>query len=170
MLIVRRKMPTPIAVVVHKPAEVKPVQANRRPALAGSAGDLHAQKERAKVEIEKQLKLISNAHRQIDDAQIISEQAHKVVEAQLRLANLTEHTDGVYKAALVEVWSRQSRTIDPKKFKAHVGDIAFWGSIKVSVEKASEHLTEKELAAVSDIQAGRMTGISLKVDKHKTRK
>lgn len=160
MLIVRRKLQEQ---VTQQRTTTPTLVAGRRPVLAGSAADLHAQKERVKREIEKHLKLISDAHQQIDNAQVIVDNAHKVIEAQLRLVNLTSHSNGVYVAAMVEVYSRQSRTIDPKKFKAHVGDDVFWGSIKVSVESASAHLTDKELAAVSDIKAGRLTGVQLKI-------
>lgn len=162
MLLVRRRTPNIPPKPATQSATTAPV---RRLALAGSASDMHAQRQRAKAEIDKHLKLISDAHRQIDDAQLVSDNSHRVIEAQLRLVNMTEHSDGVYKAAMVEVYSRQSRTIDPKKFKVHVADSVFWGSIKVSVENAKAHLTEKELAAISDVKAGKSTGVQLKVDK-----
>lgn len=165
MLIVRRRIPatTQVQVEVERPvvkAAVKP-----RSLIAGSASDMHTRTEKAKLQIEAQLKLISNAYTAIDQAQEQVDQAFKIVEAQLRLVNLTEHTDGVYRAALEEVWTRQSRTVDPKKFRAHVAADVFWDSIKVSLEKVKEHISEKELNNISDIVASKMTGRALKVSK-----
>lgn len=177
MLLVRRAMPKSVTgSTVPAPVEsevlvnITKLTSRRRPALAGSASDNFSRVGKAKEEIEKQLKLISNSYEEIDQAQANVEKAFKVVEALLRLVNLKEHSDGVYKAALEEVWTRQSRTIDPKKFKTRVANDVFWASIRVNLEQAKQHLSEKELMSISDTVPSKATGIQLKIAKIKIRK
>ena len=146
-------------------APLQPHLLTRRDTTAGSASDNHARTEKAKLEIERQLKLISESFEAIDKAQEIADRATKIIEAQLKLVNLKRHDDGVYAAELKEVYSRQSRTIDPKKFRAHVDAEVFWASIKVSVEQAKGSLTEKELNAMSDVVPSKMTGIVISIAK-----
>lgn len=120
---------------------------------------------RAQAVIDGQLKLISDAYDRIDAAHAEVVQAHKIIEAQLRLVNLEHHTDGVYYAELKEQWTRQTRDIDPKKYRTKVSNDAFWGSITVSVTKAGEFLTDREINEISDVVPGKMTGYALKVEK-----
>lgn len=167
MLLLRRKSLPPQS--VEAPKATKTIHAIRAP-LAGSVADNFSRTAKAKQQIEVQLKLISKAYDAIDTAQEIVDTACKVLEAQLRLVNLKSHSDGVYVASLEEVWSRQSRVIDPKKFRAQVDAEVFWGAIKINIDQAKDHLSEKELARISDVTPGALTGIKLKVAKEKPAK
>jgi hypothetical protein len=120
---------------------------------------------RAKAAIEEQLKVISKSEEEIDVAKAGIDQANKVIEAQLKLADLTHHTDGVYLAEIVEQWTNQSRNIDPQKFKNKVTNEVFWASIEVSLTKAKTHLTEKELNEIADVVPSQFKGRALKVKK-----
>lgn len=124
----------------------------------------------ARQKIDEQLKLISDAERQIDEAQIVIAQAYKMVEAQLRLANIMFHSNGLYLAEIKEQWTNQSTDIDPKKFRVKVPDAAFWGSISVSVTKAKSFLTAKELSEIADVKPGMKIGEVLKVSKIEPKK
>lgn len=135
--------------------------------VADSAVEREQATKRAKAQIEKQLKLISDASDQIDSAHLQLEQAYKIIEAQLRLVNLDSHNDGVYVAALIQQWTKQQRTIDPKRYRAKVSNSAFWGSIEVSVSKAKEFLTDREINDIADVKPGVSTGFKLKVEKIK---
>lgn len=128
-----------------------------------SAASREATAARAKVVIETNLKLISEAERKIDEATLEITQAYKIVEAQLKLAGLDAHSNGVLVASLVEKWTRQSRTIDPKKFRNKVANEVFWSSISVNLTKAGEHLTDKELTDMSDVVPGKSQGFSLEI-------
>jgi hypothetical protein len=165
MLLVRRRILS--AVTTEKPKETSVPASKRRQVIAGSATDLFQRTEKVKIEVERQLKSISDAYAAIDQAQAAAETAMKIVEAQLRSVNLKSHSDGMYVAELAEVWTRQSTKIDPKKFRAHVEADVFWESIKVSIEKAKEYLSEKELVGISDIEPSKLTGVFLKVNKVK---
>lgn len=135
------------------------------PAVANSAEARHAKAEEARAEIDTQLKLIAAAENAIDDAMADIEAARKAIESKLRDNNLTSHSNGLYFAELVEQFTRQSRTIDPKKFRNAVANDVFWESIAVNIGKAEQHLTEKELTAISDVIPSRSSGIVLKVKK-----
>lgn len=174
-----RRRPVATPATIEKPKTDKatpPTQAPlkkeapvQRPAVAGSATDNHQRLEKAKQAIEAQLKLISESYDAIDAHQAAADQASKVIEAQLRLVNLTEHDDGVYRAKIAEVWSRQSRKIDPKKFKACVASEVFWDSVNVNIGKAEEYLSAKELNTMSDVVPSKLTGRVLKIEKIKTK-
>lgn len=139
-------------------------------ATASSAVEKMRLEGRARKTIDEKLKLITDEERKIDDAQAAIEQARKVVEAQLRLANISYHTDGVQVAEIVESWSKQTTVIDPKIFKNNVTSDVFWGCVKVGVEKAKEHLAAKEFAKVSTEVPGKLLGHVLKISKKKVRR
>lgn len=124
----------------------------------------------ARKKIDAQLKLIAEAERKIDDAQVQIARAHEDIEQLLRSAKLDSHTDGVRIAELIEKFTRQGRTIDPKKFKAKVTADVFWDSVEVSISKASKHLSEKELNSISDVVPSKSTGYHLVIREAKSKR
>ena len=142
------------------------------PVVANSTGAKEAIHRAQGLKINDQLKLIAKAEADIDDAQLRLTQAREEVERLLREANMDHHSDGVYIAEIVETFTRQSRTIDPKKLRVKAGDTAFWKCITVNIGKAEEFLSKKEMDDISDIVESKSTGFSLKVKKLeiKTRK
>lgn len=136
-----------------------------QPVTVDSAAEQEALVVRVKENVEAQLKLISEADTAIDTAVATREQALKVIEAQLKLGKLDFHTDGSYLAEIVDQWTKQSRDIDPQKFRAKVSNEVFWSSIKVSVTLAEKHLTDKELGEIADVVPGKLVGQVLKVRK-----
>ena len=124
----------------------------------------------ARKKIEVQLKLIAESERQIDDAQVQIARAHEDIEQLLRAAKLDSHTDGIRIAELIEKFTRQGRTIDAKKFKAKVPADTFWACIDVSITRAGENLSQKELDSISEVVPSRSTGYHLVVREVKAKK
>ena len=150
----------------HRAATLRTIRFTGRgaqPVTKNSAISREAAASVARELVDAQLKLISEAERQIDAAQEMLTTASREVERLLRSANLSSHCNGVHIAEIVEQFTRQSRTIDPKKFKNRVGDSVFWASIKVSMEAAESHLTEKEINSIADTIPSRSTGYVLKL-------
>lgn len=133
------------------------------PAVGTSEVEKVKLEKRSRARIDEQLKLIAKAEADIDDAQARIESAHRIIEAQLRLCNISFHSDGLFNAELVEQWTRQARVIDPKKFKLAVSNDVFWKSISVNVGEAAKHLSEKEIAEIADVKPPQKQGIILKV-------
>jgi hypothetical protein len=178
MALIRRRPVAPTSgvgqVQIEKPAPQVQVTATRpastlRKTSVNTAADKAAIAEKAKLVIETNLKSISLAERAIDDAQSQITQSTKIIEAQMKLAVLDYHTDGVKEALLKEAFTRQGRKLDPKKFKAHVPDAVFWAAIRVSLEVAGEHLTEKEINEIADVTPSVSQGYKLKVQDVKKR-
>lgn len=101
----------------------------------------------------------------IDNTVAELERANGEIEQLMRANNLASHTDGHYVTEIYEAVSRQSRTIDPKKFRNSVGDSAFWDSIEVSITKAKKHLSEKELDHISDVIPPKSQGYKYRIKK-----
>lgn len=155
-------------VQIEKPAPQVQVTAPRpastlRKTSVNTAADKAAIAEKARRVIDENLKSISLAERAIDDAQAQITQSTKIIEAQMKLAVLDYHSDGVKEALLREAFTRQGRKVDPKKFRNHVPDAVFWASIKVSLEAAGQHLTDKEINEIADITPSVSQGYQLKV-------
>jgi hypothetical protein len=176
MLLVRRKLVQEpvvavsplrrVARIVHATPTVAATQVVRAvPRSANSAITREIQARLAKEEINQQLKLIANAEAAIDDAQEAIELAYLVIERKLRDSNLISHSNGVYLAEIVEQFTRQSRTVNPKKFRTQVTADVFWDSVSVDVGKALKHLSDKELTKIADVVPGKSTGHVLKVKK-----
>lgn len=176
-----RRSSVPAQVVETKPEPLRRLVLRRSPqeilskaatkqahaVVADSAVDREQAVKRARARIDAQLKLVSEANDKIDSAQQEIAQAYKIIEAQLRLVNISEHDDGLYRARLREHFTRQQRTIDPKRYRNKVSNDAFWGSIEVSVTKAAEFLTDKEINDIADVKPGVSSGFKLEVDKIK---
>lgn len=109
------------------------------------------------------LKLISDCDEAIDRAQESKDVALAKVEALMRQHKMSTMDNGRLLAEISEVFTRQSRTIDPKKFRAQVTANVFWECTEISLTKAKQHLGEKEMNAISDIVPSRSTGFVLKV-------
>jgi hypothetical protein len=143
-------------------AAMKPVL---RTTSLSSAVHRQAKAEEAKKVVEEHLKLIAKAERDIDAAQAIIQDSYGIIEHQLREHNLSYHSDGAYVAKIEEQWTRQQTIIHQEKFRNAVANEVFWNSITVLVTKAREFMTDKELAAVSDVVAAECKGTVLKVAK-----
>jgi hypothetical protein len=163
----RSKTPTPDPYLAHMTAQlgarVQLRGAARRPPVGSAAPDLVRMRERAKADIAEKLKLISQAYAEIDAATASIDEMSKVIEARLRSVNMTEYSDGVLRAGIDDVFSRQSTYMDPKKFRNAVESDAFWSSIKVVLAEASKHLSKTELARLSDVTPGAKIGSSFSV-------
>jgi len=131
------------------------------------ANQKFAKEASARKRIDEQLKLISKAEHQIDEATQALNDATETVHAILNDANLLEHTNGVHLAKIVEQWSNQKTFVDPKSFRAKVNNEIFWSSIDVALGKARQHLTEKELLDIADVTPGQLMGKRLKIERCK---
>ncbi len=119
--------------------------------------------------IYEQLKSISECDEAIDRAMSLKEAALAKVEELMRENRIEVIDNGKLIAELAEGFTRQSRTIDPRKFRTKVTNDQFWGSIEVSVTKAKQFLGEKELNGISDVVPSQSTGFHLKVREFKTK-
>lgn len=169
-MIVTRPRATPAKVSKPMPKAVPkaaPEAPSRRLRLTSSntAVDTALMVTRAKAAIEEQLKVISKSESDIDAAKEQIDKANKVIEAQLKLAGLTLHTDGAYLAEIIEQWTNQSRNVDPKKFRTKTTNEVFWACIEVSLTKAKAHMTEKELNEIADVVPAQFKGQVLKIKK-----
>lgn len=71
---------------------------------------------------------------------------------EMKRLGLKEHKNGRCDAEIVRPSGRSKTEIDPREYQEAVtDDDAFYDSISVSVSKAKEHLSGKELAAVSKV-------------------
>lgn len=119
----------------------------------------------AREEIDGLLKSIADCEYQIDEAVARNDLAYKRIEELLREHKLESHTNGVHLVSLIEQFSRQGRTIDPKKFKAHVASDDFWKAVTVSIGIAETLLTDKELSAITDVVPAKSLGYVFKCKK-----
>ena len=124
----------------------------------------------ARAQINEQLKLIANAEHAIDEAQAAINAAHERVDQLMRSVNLSEHTNGVHVATIEEQFSRQQRTIDPQKFRNSVPNDVFWKSLSISIEKAKDHLSDKEFNRIATVIPGKSMGYTLKINRVKVKK
>lgn len=149
--------------VAAKAIPTKPLVVRRpQPIVANNAATRAAKAKVARAEIDRFLKLIAEAEYAIDEAVARNNLAYAQIEAIMREHNIEEHSNGVHIALIEQVFSRQTRTIDPKKFKAAVASEDFWKAITVSITEASKILTEKELNTVSDVTPGKSQGFLFK--------
>ena len=148
---------------VSAPSLVQAQVAGLRAVSKNNAAERARQAEGARNDIDHLLKSISQNDADIDAAWERNQRAYKEIERLLRAHNLLTHTDGAYIAQILENFTRQSRTIDPKKFKAKVGDDTFWKVVEVPIGKAEGLLTDKELAGVVDVVPGKSTGFVFSV-------
>ena len=163
MLITRRRNSAPVVQMETVHAEpVKP----KTVAIHATAST----KVTARRDIERQLKLIADAERAIDDATIQIERSREDIERLLRLSGLESHTDGVRIASLIEQFTKQSRTIDPQKYRNAVAADVFWKTIDVSLTRAKEFITDKEIDAIADIVRAKSLGTKLVIKEVKRAK
>jgi hypothetical protein len=107
---------------------------------------------------------------QLDEVMSHINEEHATVEKLMRDNNLSYHTNGVYEPEIVETFSRQDRTIDPKKFKNAVADKDFWSCVSIPVGAAKKVLSEKELATISDVVPPKLLGYFYKCKKREAKK
>ena len=116
------------------------------------------------------LKLISDAEGAIDRAQQTIDASVARIEAKMRDHNLPVMDNGTLIAEIKETFTRQQRTLDPKKFRSKVTNAQFWDCIEVSVSKASAYLGDKELNSIADVVPAKSLGYSLKIKPLKAKK
>jgi hypothetical protein len=114
-------------------------------------------------EIRGQLKLISESNAQIDSAQENIDAANAKIDALMRRHRLEQVDNGTLIAEITEQFSKQQRTIDPKKFRANVGLETFYACVSVNISKAEEHLSKRAVNEISDIVPSRSLGSTLKI-------
>ena len=155
---------------VEKPQPTKEVPATKlRQVTTNNAAARERMQNEARKVVEAELKLISKAEHAIDLATAQISLSHERMKDAMFAAGLQVHecaTDyGQYIAEIVEQWTKQSRTIDPQKFRNKVTNDVFWGCIGVMIGAAKEHLTEKEINDLSDVVPSQFVGRNLKVQK-----
>jgi hypothetical protein len=157
--VIRRTRPAPSVATPTAPGRLHRVTSkNTAHTRAASA---NAARERINVLLQS----IANHEDIIDNTLAEMERANGEIEQLMRANNISMHSDGHYVSEIYEAVSRQSRTIDPKKFRNAVGDAAFWGSIEVGVTKAKKHMSEKELDAISDVVPPQSQGFKYRIKK-----
>ena len=160
---ITRTRPTPQAVQAQ---EVKPAATPvrvLRVTTTNNAAERAAKTGEARATIDHYLAIVRENDRKIDEAVQSSASIYEAIEKIMRENNMTAHTNGVYETEIKEQFSRQGRTVDPKKFKANVASEDFWKAIKVSLEAAKTLMTEKELNAISDIVPATSMGHIFKI-------
>lgn len=148
--------PAPIAGAIPKP--VKTVQVRR---FTSSLSE--RKKEDAKETVLKNLKLISESFEAIDRAQAEIEAAREIIDATMRAHRLDVVENGKLLAEIVEKFTKQSRTVDPKKFRAKVHNDDFFKAISVTIAAAEQLLGEKELNEVCDVVRAKSLGHVLEI-------
>lgn len=161
MPLVRRSPPVAKTPVVT--AETRPPLLRRLRVVANNAGLRQRQAQQAREEIDLHLKSIATLDDRIDSLLVELNAEHAKVEELLRAAKIDEHSDGRYKAMIEPVATRQSRTVDAKRFKNAVADKDFWSCIKVNITEAAKILSERELNDISTIEPGKITGYAFKL-------
>ena len=157
--LIRRSRPT-----VKPATEAAPAQASASPIRKlRLTSDKVARMQADRQAILEDLKLISESEAAIDRAQQAIEVAMARIEERMREHRMTTIDNGDRIAEMVEGFSRQQRTIDPKKYRSKVTNDQFWGSIEVSVTKAKQFLGEKELNGISEVVSAKSLGFKLKV-------
>lgn len=162
MLLTRSRVKPAATVTIARPAVAA---SPRRMRMAATAERAETQDVRAKLD--GLLQLIATKEAALDIVQAELDAAHKATEALMREAKLNVHSHGNLTALIEQTFSRQSRSIDPKKFRNAVSDAVFWSSIDVSVTKASKHMAPLELARIADTVPGKSTGFVFKLKRKK---
>lgn len=110
-----------------------------------------------------QLQLISNSEAAIDAAQANIDAANAKLEELMRTHKMTTFDDGALIAEIKEVFSRQSRKVDPKVFRSKVTADDFWKCVSVDISKAEEVMGSRALNGIADVTPAKSTGYVLKV-------
>lgn len=173
MKFVRRTPPTvqPVAgsTLVHVSRAAKPAPARPIVAARGASPQLRTTSRHvgehatALEEIRAQLKLISESNAQIDSATANIDAATAKIDALMRRHRLDQVDNGSLIAEITEQFSKQSRTIDPKKFRAQVSLETFYACVTVSVTKAEENLSKRLVNEISDVVPSKSLGSTLKI-------
>lgn len=130
-----------------------------------------AAEEKARSSVREDLKLLATLDADIDAIMEKREAALSRIDQTMREARLSVVTGSGKTAELSESFTRQARVIDPQLFRNRVSNEAFWGSITVSVQKAKEFMSERELDTISDVVPAQSLGVKLKVtDAKKSKK
>ena len=117
----------------------------------------------AKAKAYNALKDIAEAEKMIDRAQEKMGSAYEMLDALMRQFKWPIIDDGEYIVKLSETYSNQVRKVDAQKFRNAVTNDQFWKSIDVSITRAKEFLTDKEITALSDVIPSVSQGFKLKV-------
>lgn len=102
------------------------------------------------------LKLIAKLDAKADELAQTRAEIEERIKKQMAAAELDQVDDGVYDATYKGTMGKSSREIDPKRFQKAVKPEAFWSAVSVSVTKAKEYLTDKEIDSISEVTAGTM--------------
>lgn len=145
-----RRTRTRTAPPAAEPEVVQATPARRRVrrGTATHAGDA-ARIEAARETVKAGLMLISKADAAMAEAKALIEQEQANIEKLMRDTGLTEVAEGIYTAKIYTKAGRNAKTIDTALFRKKVGDAVFMECVKIPVGTAQEHLSEKEILAVS---------------------
>ncbi len=94
---------------------------------------------------------IAATEEQILALQAQAVQLHEETFKEMKRLGLKEQKNGRCDAEIVRPAGRSKTEIDPREYQEAVDDDAFYDSVSVSISKAKEHLSGKELAAVSKV-------------------
>lgn len=162
MLLTRVRVKPAATIAVQKPS-VSAAPRRMRVNATTERNDMQATREK----LDALLQLIARKEAELDIVQADLDAAHKATEALMREAKLNVHSHGNLTALIEQTFSRQSRSIDPKKFRNAVSDAVFWSSIDVSVTKAARHMAPLELARIADTIPGKSTGFVFRLKRKK---
>lgn len=159
LILRRRKVAAPTEPITR----VALVSRTARPRVANNASTREQAAKAARERIDQHMLRLAEVHRLMDELSDEQDTLHARIEDELRGANLSEHSDGVYRATVEEVFSRQTTTIDPKKFRAKVADRTFWETVEVPVGKAKGVMSLKEYNEIADVVSGKSMGYVFKI-------
>ena len=163
MTLLLRTRPKPVVASVEASASSVDQRRRLRTTSANTAASRAPVIAAAKKLIDEQLKLIAKAEAKIDEATRDIDNANGKIEDAMRDVGILEHLYGVHCAEIVEQWTNQRTSIDPRKFRAKVSNEAFWGSIEVALGKARTFLNEQEILAIADVVPSQKVGTKLKI-------
>lgn len=174
--LVRRTAPRPVTTPATPAAKPPPppfiagrrLQAPKATTPLGHANT--AAQVQAREEIEEKLKLIAKENETIDAAVARRDAVFAEIEDLMRKHRLSVVEGEDDTATMVESFTRQTRTIDPKKFRAKVVADDFWACVSINLAQAERILGEREINDMSDIVPSRSLGYSLKIKERKKSK
>lgn len=164
---------------IHAVRTVRRVRAGTAPVQQQAAAPLVARRLRTApapvdhaaidAELSELLQSIAQADSQIDSLVEQRDTATERIKTLMETHKRTGHLAHGYKATLAESYSRESTEIDPKQFKARVGDTDFWKTVRVNVTDARTVLSEREIGEISKTTPKKYQGMKLKVEQLKTK-
>lgn len=104
--------------------------------------------------VKQHLSAYQELEEEMDALKVRMESLKQEITETMENGKLTEVFQGVLVAKYASPATRSSTVIDPQKFSDHVLPEEFWDCISISVTKAREVMSERELKKVSTTSPG----------------